>query len=329
MKNRLKSFAIIALTVALLALVLHQVGLEELFDTLRQADPVFIGLAFVASIFQIWISVVKWDVLLKSRQYDVPFGYLFKLYLVGAFFNNFLPSNVGGDVVRVYELGKRVKNNTDALASVFVERFTGFIMMIVMAVFALLTNLTLVENTLLTLAIVVSAIGLAGVLWVVLDARLLNLIERYIKIGIVHKVVNKFRQFQKALYAYGDDRMALVKAFVLSAVFYIGAMVYIFVAARAFHNPVDFFDIAIITPLILVVSMLPLTFNGIGLQEWAYVLLFAWIGLPEAVGLSTIVLIRAATLVGALAGGVIYPTVRSGDASESAIANSQVATPVE
>jgi len=329
MKKRLKSLAVIALTITLLGLVLYQVGLEELFNTLRQANPFFIGLAFLVFFFQIWISALKWEVLLKSRGYDVSFVYLFKLYLVGLFFNNFLPSNVGGDVVRVYELGKRIQNNADALASVFVERFTGFIMMIVFACLALLTNLALVENTVLTLAIIVASVGLMGILWVVLDARLLNFVENRIKIGIVQKVTGKFRQFQKALYAYGEDRRTLVNVFVLSTAFYFISMAYIYVAALAFHQPVDFLDIAIITPIILLVSTLPLTFNGIGLQEWVYVLMFAWIGLPEAVGLSTIVVIRAAALLWAIIGGVIYPSVRSGDASESAIANSQVATPLE
>lgn len=314
MKKRLQSIAIILLTVILLGLVLYKVGLRELFDTLKQADPVFIFLAFCASIFQVWIGVVKWHVLLKSRGFQVPFLYLFKLYLVGAFFNNFLPSNVGGDVVRVYELGKRIGDGTKALASVFVERFTGFIVLIVVSCLAFLTNLTLVEDAALTLAMLASVVALLGILWVVLDARLLRLVGRWIKIGIVQKIVAKFQKFQAALYEYGDDRSTLVQAFWLSLVFYIGAIVYVFVAARAFHTSVDLLDIAIITPIILVVSMMPLTFNGIGVQEWAYVLLFTWVGLPASVGLSTIILIRAATLISALAGGLMYPGIRSGDA---------------
>lgn len=314
MKKRLQSAAMILLTVILLGLVLHSVGIRELLDTLKQADPLFVFLAFCASLFQIWVGVVKWHVLLKSRGFHLSFGYLFKLYLVGAFFNNFLPSNVGGDVVRVYELGRRIGDATKALASVFVERFTGFIVLIIVSCLAFLTNLTLVEDTALTLAMLASVVALLGILWVVLDARLLRLAQRWIRIGIVQKIIAKFQNFQAALYEYGDNRGALIQAFLWSLVFYIGAIIYVYVGARAFHTPVDLLDIAIITPIILVVSMMPLTFNGVGIQEWAYVLLFTWVGLPATVGLSTIILIRAATLISALAGGLMYPSIRSGDA---------------
>jgi uncharacterized membrane protein YbhN (UPF0104 family) len=88
------------------------------------------------------------------------------------------------------------------------------------------------------------------------------------------------------------------------------AVTNVYSSSRAFHEDISLIGVATIVPVILVVAMVPLTVNGLGLQEWAYVFLFSWIGLPESVGLSTILLIRAKELLVALAGGVLYPILK-------------------
>lgn len=119
MKKRLRSIAVIVVTLILLALVLRRVGVSELLDTLRQADLRFLALSVLVSPMLIGVSVAKWQVFLRAEGHDVPFFYLFKLYIVGYFFNHFLPSNVGGDVIRMYELGSHIEDNAQGAASVF------------------------------------------------------------------------------------------------------------------------------------------------------------------------------------------------------------------
>ncbi|MBZ0294032.1 MAG: flippase-like domain-containing protein, partial [Anaerolineae bacterium] len=102
----------------------------------------------------------------------------------------------------------------------------------------------------------------------------------------------------------------LVLSLVLSLGFYALAILNVYFSSLTFYQPINLLDIAIIVPIIMVVSMLPLTFNGIGVQEWAYVLLFGWIGVPEAIGLSAILLIRVNTMIAALIGGAVYPQIR-------------------
>lgn len=307
MIKKFRSLAILLLTVVLLFLVVRKVGLDELVQALTQADLMWVLFAVSLSPLIVFTGVIKWKILLKSQGVEIPLWRLYGLYLVGKFFNNFLPSNVGGDVVRGYELGRYTKDGAGAMASVFMERFTGFVVLIIMAVIAFITQINVINDIRLTLAMAFAVTGLVGVLWLIMDTRPLGLIERYIHFPLVEKVIPKFRKFHTSISAYRSQKRALALSLLWSLAFMLLAIANVYVCARAFHQSVPFLGVVVIVPIILVVSMVPLTINGLGIQEWAYVLLFTLIGLPAAIGLSTVILIRGKDYLLALIGGIIYP----------------------
>lgn len=310
MKKRLRTIIVVGITLALLALVLRRVGLADLLDTLRGADLRYLALSVLVTPLLAGVSVAKWQALLRAEGHDVAFFYLVKLYLAGYFFNYFLPSNVGGDVVRIVEVGSHIGDHARGAASVFMERFTGLLVLALLAVVSFLTNLTLFDDRALTLALALALAGVGGIVWLVLDPRLLSTVERVARFKLAQAALGKFRRFYDALHAYRGRRRALVTAFLLSLVFYVLAILNVWLCSLTFHQPVSLLDVAILVPIIMVVAMLPLTFNGYGLQEWAYVLLYPRIGLPATVGLSAIVLVRAKNLAAGLVGGLLYPGIR-------------------
>ncbi len=321
MKKRLLSVATIAITLILLILVISTVGLDELVSVLQNANPLYVGLAFVWAQIVNLPGIFKVQGLLWAQGYNVPFWYLFKLYHVGVFFNHFLPSNVGGDVIRAYEIGKVTNDKATSLAAVFVERLTGFFVLVTFAVIALMTHLWVVTNVLLLLAVLSVIAGLITVTWLVLDTRLMHLFER-ITPKPLQKYLAKFQKFQNALHTYGNHRHALRMALIWSLLFNLGAIVYSWLAAQAFHSPINLIDMAFVIPLTMVVAIIPLSFNGIGLQEWAFVLLFPLVGIPATVGLSAIITIRLITLVTALLGGLFYLQMNIKRDAKTALAQS-------
>lgn len=319
MRKRLISIATIGITLLLMLLVVSSVGVDELIATLRGANFAFVALAFVWAQFLNLTGVFKVQALLHARGYRVSLWTLIKLYHVGVFFNHFLPSNVGGDFVRAYEIGKITQDPATSLAAVFVERLTGFIVLVIFAVIALLTHLRMIQNALLTLALVGVIIGLIAVTWLVIDPRVLRLFER-VTPKVLHPFLAKFRKFQTALRGYANHPGALRRALAWSLVFNAGAVIYSWLAAQAFYQPISVLDMATVIPMTMVVAILPLSFNGIGLQEWAFVLLFPLIGVPASVGLSAIITIRLITLITALVGGLFYMQLNM--RRESALAKS-------
>jgi uncharacterized protein (TIRG00374 family) len=304
--SKIKSLATLAITTILLYLVIREVGLEELINTIKQADLLWVLVSASLSPWIISTGVIKWKILLDSQNISVPFWRLYGLYLVGKFFNNFLPSNVGGDLVRGYELGTYAMDGSAAMASIIVERLTGFIVLVSMAIVSFILQSQFVEDIRLISSMGFAVAGLVGLLWVILDSRPLNLVERWIKIPLIQEYIPTLQKFHASLNEYRNHKRALGYSLAWSVIFMILAITNVYVSSMAFHKPLSYWEIAIIVPIILVVSMIPITVNSLGLQEWTYVLLFTWIGLPGSVGLSAILLIRGKEFLLSVAGGLIY-----------------------
>lgn len=306
MIKTIRTYLPFVVTLVLLALVLRRIDVDELAHTLQQSNPAYLLLALAIGSTTIFTSAAKVKILLNAQGYDISFWVLLKNCFVGMFFNNFLPTNVGGDVVRSYEIGRLIHDQAAAAAAIFVERFTGFIVLIFLVCISLVNKLTLVENVVLQGAVLAAIAGLVGVAWLVLDPRLLNWVDSWMPLPIVKKYLGKFKKFQTALHSYRNHRRALVQNVLWSVVFYSMAFVLVYASISAFQRPISFVGVMMIVPITMIVAMMPMTFNGIGIQEWAYVTLFPLIGVTAPAALLGLVVVRIVTLLKALLGGVLY-----------------------
>lgn len=304
--SRFKTLSVLAFTFLLIYLVIRKVGLDELLNLLRLADPVWLFLSFSIAPLSVLVSVVKWKILLDSQQVNVSLSRLYMYYLIGHFFNNFLPSTVGGDIVRSFELGNYTKNNVTALTSVFVERFTGFIALMFISLISIFYHVEYMKDPRLLFVMAIAVSGLFLILLIILNNRLVSLLNRSIQAPYFRKYLDKLMLVRSSLFDYKEKKTVLIKALVWSFIFMLVAIGNVCVSARVFYKPIPYLEVAGIVPIILIVAMMPFTMNGFGLQEWAYVFLFSWIGLPASVGLLTILLIRSKGILLATIGGLLY-----------------------
>ncbi len=310
MIGRVRTTLSLIVTAVLLLLVLRKVGVAELATALRGADMRFIVLAFVVGHVTFLPKVLNWQQLLRAQGHELRFLSLFRLYLVGVFFNNMLPTNVGGDVVRSYEVGKRISDPATGLATVFVERLTGLVVLVALAVIAVMANLDRIDNPVLTLAVAAACVGLIAITWVAFNPMMLELLIRWSPEAIARQLA-RLRKFQTALHRYRGQRRLFVNSVILSLIFNAGAILYMYVAVFAFHESVSLRGVLFVVPISMVVGMAPFAFNGVGLQEWACVLLFPRVGVSASGALSAMLLVRAITLITAAIGGLLYLQLKS------------------
>ena len=297
------------ISIALIAWVLYKVDPGKLWQTLKQVDWFYFSLSIALTPVLIWLSSWKWQVILRAQGITASGWRLFWLYMVGYFFNTVLPTNVGGDVVRAWALGKSTGENAKAYASVFIERFTGLTALILLAVVAFLAALGKLWDPWLALAMGVAVAGYLALLVVVLNERYLAWLERKAPAGILHKIILKLKKFQEAILSIRSERGALLFAMANSFLFYLAAVVNVWVSALAFRSPLSFIDALIITPIVMVIMMLPISIGGIGLAEWAYFFIFDRMGLTGAVGLSVALLMRVKALATGILGGIYYSSL--------------------
>lgn len=299
-------------SIILIAYVFHKVGWSQLLLTLKNTNGVFLALCVSITPILILISSSKWQILLRAQGIKVSLPRLFFLYLVGYFFNNVLPSNVGGDIVRAYELSKYTTKKAESLASVFLERFTGLTALIFFALIAYFISVSSVADNRLTLAIGIAALGYLSILTLILNRKILGFVEKKVKYKVVKKVMEKFTKFQDAIKAYKNKKRTLVYAMVNSVIFYVIAVANVYLGCLAFGTNISFTKLLLVVPLVLVISMIPITIGGIGLSEWAYVFAFtSLVGATASLGLSVALLMRAKNLSFGLIGGVFFSTLGS------------------
>ncbi len=135
-RSRLKSALIVlklAVSTVLLVILFRRADLPAMAARFRQMDPVWTIAALSVYGLMLAVSAWRWRLLLRIQTIDVGLGTLTKSFLVATFFNNFLPSNIGGDVVRVADTAPFAGSKTLATTVVLIDRILGLIALLVLA----------------------------------------------------------------------------------------------------------------------------------------------------------------------------------------------------
>lgn len=302
-------------TIGLLALVCWQVGLFSasgravFIETLSGADFGFLLLSIAVGFLINMSSALKWFMLTQSQQLGAGYWRIFSYYLIGQFYNLFLPTSVGGDVVRSYELGKFSGRQADALASVFVERYTGVLVLLLAAGLAVLSQLSVFNVDFVIISLVAFTVILSLVAWMVFDSRLYDALSQRLRVifPLTNKLFSKLDKLLLAVARYKQHRRALVWAFINSLVFYLIAVLNVYVSALVFDANVALVDVLVATPIIMLIMNIPLSVGNIGLMEFAYINVLQLMGYSPALGLSVAILMRLKSLLDGALGGVLHP----------------------
>ena len=251
------------ITLGLLFLVIWKTGLlepegrQEFWDVLANVDTFYLLVSLLVGAALNFISSWKWWWLLRKRGVDQTFWRLVGLYYMGRFYNMFLPTSVGGDVVRVYGLGKYTGEHMEAAASVIVDRLSGFLMLLAMACAVAIFGLSKVNTDLVYVGIALSLAGGLGVWWVLISDFAHGLLDKLFGgFKLMAKLLKKLAELKNTLSEY-NTRSILLIAMGLSLLFYLVAIVNVFVTARAFSEDLVIGDVATSVPVIMIIMNLP------------------------------------------------------------------------
>ena len=252
----------------------------------------------------IGVSAVKWRLFLSHLGQEVSLTRLFGLYLVGYFVNLLMPSYVGGDIVRSLYVGGK-ENRSESLSATFLERYTGLVAMVLIAVCSL-PFAPFVTWQIAILAVGV-AIGLLVVSVILFSERSIVLLRRFIP----EKCVKIVERFQAGIRFGVKDPKLLCQAFLLSLVFHFLTVINTAAVAYAvgWYNP-PIFDLLVVVPLILLVGAIPVAPSGLGITEGAFYFFLHGIGAtPEqAVGIGLV--LRAKGYILAVLGGIVWLAIK-------------------
>jgi len=291
----------VAVSAGALAFLFWKIGLGETLAVLRQADLRYLLAAFLLFVLSLVIRAYRWLVLLRSLAPNVPFGRLLRLYFVGAFFNAFLPTSFGGDVVRALELA-RDTDGSAAVGTVLLDRMTGLLVLFVMGLAVLPFHATRMEPWLVWLLLAVAGGGLiVGAL--VPEGRFLRRITGRLPVGLSLAGRGPLAKVYAAV--TGCGRRAVLSAFGVSVVFNIINVLINWLCGQAVGAGISLGYFFVVTPLLSVSLLIP-SIGGWGVRETVSTAVFAPTGAGANVAAALGVSLGGVTLAAGLVGGVLY-----------------------
>jgi uncharacterized protein (TIRG00374 family) len=305
----------VMLSAVVLAVLIYTIGLSDVVNTLAGIAWAWYIPAAMLFILSIFLRAHRWYILLGALNRRASFLHLAYLYFLGFFFNNFIPSGFGGDVAKVISLRQEHGRGAEALSSVVMDRVTGLLGSSLVALAALAwnelrpwlwteptTHVSLPPALLyITAAISVGVpLGFALFRWTdplkLLAARL-PFTRRVATNDRLQRLVQTVRRYPPSI---------LLRALLVSLPFTLNLVLIQYCIARALSVDVPFSVFPLFVPIISIINLLPISFNGLGTREGVYVFLFVPIGVPEASAFAMSMAFTFLRMTAGLAGGLLY-----------------------
>lgn len=279
MTKKQKTAAKIIITLFFVFFILFRIDYKEILHALTRVNLGMYLLAISVFLINQLISSYRWKILLSAQNINIRLITLYKLYLFGFIFNFVLPSNIGGDLVKTYELIKKNNgsNKSDIAVSTMFDRILGLFALVIIAFFAVMFSDFIIWPTKLAL--------LAGILIIISMALFF-----YVKNDLFAMTINKIplQKIKKTLLrtltsfkTYKTKSNILWTGLAISVLFhFIGILnQYLLFTAAHIKIPILFLFFAI--PINRLIVALPISFGGIGLNEFSLISLLGIIGISS------------------------------------------------
>lgn len=304
----------IGVTIALVSVLLAALDWREALARLQDVSLPLVVVALSLNTLAILVSACRWHRLLLVLVAGARLAEAIRFYWIGSLFSTVLPSNIGGDAVRL-ALARRMAPLAVVFTSVMAERATGLLTLAAIGLVALMLLPDAADVIPMHAALVVIlALGLLAVPIVLAQApRWFGWLGQrpWARKPIATKVLAKLGRVAESLETYRRRPFELVVTVVLSLVFY--AVLFAFQASLIFAvgDEIGLFGVAVAAPLVILVSTLPISINGIGVSEGAFVVLYALMGVDPEAALAAAVLRRLVVTAVALFGVPFWLLERS------------------
>lgn len=305
-KRFLLSLARFIISASLIIFLLSRANLPQLYAELKSASMWLFLVALLLGFCVLLVSAIRWYVMLRTKGIRISLSALTYFYLVGSFFNSILPTVLGGDVMRGYELARATGRSLDSASTVLMERIVAFFALFVICWVALPFGYQRLQGTNVLSVVVAMSIGFILFALLILNRRIMG---RLISLTSFIKRWNVQVRLQAAfesLHSLAESRLLLFNAFVISLIAQFIAIFSTYCISRALDVDVPFTYFLIIMPLIWVITMIPVSISGIGVREGAFVLFFTQQGVARERALALSLLVFAVTVATGIVGGVIY-----------------------
>jgi hypothetical protein len=306
MKSVLITLAKTGVTALLFFLLFRRVDFSHFGAILRGARLNILLIAFMVLWVGHYICIFRWRMLMRPLMPVLSIGQLFGIYCIGLFFNLIFPTVVGGDVVKMYYAGKPSKLYAQSFAATFLDRDAGMLAMMIIACMITLIHPVAVPGVPVNLIVWLSFLLFLVANVVIFTPSLHRVLTAILHAFRLSRIAARIDAISSAFRVMGQHWSILAASLAISLVNQLLAISVTWVLAEGLMLHVPLLYFLLFVPVITLVSMIPISLNGMGLREYAFMSLLGAIGIAPASCVALGLLSSAFIILSSLPGGVVY-----------------------
>lgn len=284
------------LSIFLLAYLLSQQGWDEIGEAVSQIPLWYFSIIILLVIISRFAVTGRWYALLRVTSEEINWWQSVRLTFSGLFATNFLPTTIGGDVVRLAGAIQYGANGAVIAASLIVDRLVGVFGMALMVPLGIIPLLTWFSATQPNDRFQLQ-FGLLG-------------IQNFSFKKIWNWGVNIFRKIFQALKFWWKKPGSLLVSLIFSGIHMLCFFGILWMIFLGLGNPIPFHLVAGLYSFVYLVTLLPISINGYGLQELSFSLIFSQVGgISMQHSLTAALIFRTLTLLASLPGAAFVPGI--------------------
>lgn len=262
----------LSLSLVLLGIVIWKAGPRQLLQGILQADKLYLMLSVVFILLSHFTGILRWKLLSGSLGIRAKYIKFMVLHFLGLYYNNFLPTGIGGDFVKAHYLGKSSRFHK-ALLSVSLDRYVGLLVLLVVASFA--ATMQPQDDFHRTLSYITWGIfvlfAFGGLFALLFSNLFVKILDRF----NLHKFAGMAKELIELIRGFLSDHKTMIAAFFISVVSQAWSILAVHEISLAVGGTTEVASMFVIVPLVLMVNVLPISFGGLGTREFVFLSLLS------------------------------------------------------
>ena len=294
-----------------LALLIYKADARGLLKAINDTKLAYLPLAVIATVTVNWLMAYRWGLVLRVRGHRIKTLRLFVFYLIGIFFMNFVPGGgISGDVARFIYVDREVHDKAFVLSTLVYERMVGLFTLLLIGFCATVaarshlpeSRVFYIGEAVLAIAFLASTMLMSNYL----SSRLARIARSIGKRTRRERLGEAASKALEAVSELSQHRAMLLQTVLLSVLIRVVWGLGWFVVAQAMGLALSLPIVITFASLVDLIRMLPISVGGLGVREWAIIVLFADAGIGRDQALIFSFLVFAPILLNAIVGGLLY-----------------------
>lgn len=284
----------------------QHVDTQEVLKSIKNADKGLLLLALVVYFSVYILCLFRWNMLLKGAKIHLSLKRVIISFSGGVFFNALLPSTIGGDLVRSIDLSTHTKRPKEVVATVLLDRLSGYVGLVIVALLSLLFGWKLIHHKSVLLSIAIITGVLIVVLLVLFNSFAYSKINQILHSPRAGRIREAIKNLHQEIHIFRHHKKIIVNNLILSVLIQVAFPLAFYITALSLGIKINIIYFFIYLPIIGAITLLPISIGGLGLRENITRIFFVQAGVVGNAAVAMAILNTFFIFVYAAIGGLIY-----------------------